>query len=784
MKSYLKFLSRNKLYTFIMLFGLSVSLAFIILLFCYAIQEYSTVAGQPLAKELYAIGNRDRLGMTYGTAEHVMGQIPEVKDYTRALRQEWNIYSANQYYRATSLMVDPNFFKLFKYNILDCDGTSVLNSTDNVLVSKSFALKTFGAASPIGKTIVVKAKDKEVSLVVAGIIEDFDNDIFYPVDFIMNIRHPYLCLEEVLGLNYMDNFGTVFTFVKLPRDVNESAVRKKLLDEYKKTWDFWDKSEFLSGSSLVSINDLYFSDFSRDGDMLVRHGNRKMVNILVIAAIMLLISALFNYINLTVAQTGSRAKEMAIRRLLGSSKVGIFLRYIGESFLFTLICFAVGYFIAYALSDAAGEMLKTDLNLRFSSGILAFYLLLVVVVSIISGILPALFVSRFKPIDVVKGTFRFKSKMVFGKIFIVAQNIISVVLIAVALTMNSQINYLANLPKGYNSKEIVYIDIWGALNPEGIDVLAQKLKTLPFVEEVGKCNGNPALGAGGQIVAMPDGSERTMTVSMVDSISFKILGFKVIESYGEPVSDRSYYTRDAAAQLGIKPDYVPDKQRCVMPCGIIEDYRQGDALYDKYGWDSKGCLNVVYIMPDNYEYIAGLLVKTRGDAAEVLNRMNDITTSTVQEITGIPRSLQIDYIDNILDSGLIGSKNIMNLVMAFMIISVIISSLGLFGMSVYYTKQRAKGIALRKVYGSTVIEVMLALVKNFMFMVIIAVIIAIPLAVYISQRYLETFPNREVLGIWIFVAAVSIAVFVAGISIVEQTLRAANANPVENLNRE
>lgn len=784
MKSFINFISRNRLYALINFFGLSVSLGFVILLFSYARQEYTTMLGQKHAKEIYAIGYGSGLGMTYSTGDKISGNIPEIKAYSRLMEQEWDaIVDGGNYYRVNSLCVDPNFFDFLSFKTEGCNKNDVFSSLDNILLSKAFAAKIFGAESPEGKTLVIKAGGKNVPLTIAGTIEDFDRTILQPVDIIMNINHPYLCSERVLGINYMDNFGSVQTLVMLDKNANRDKVRNKIQNEFKKLWDYWDKGTFIGGSSLVRADELYFSDINTSNNGVFRSGNKKMVDILFIAGIILLISALFNYINLTVAQTGSRAKEMATRNLLGASKISVIMRYISESFVFTFVCFAAGFFLAIAAAPYFQDFLDTELSLIPDIASVIIYLLLIFIISVISGLIPAFFVSRFKPIDVVKGNFSFRSKMVFGKVFIILQNIISVVLISTAFTMNSQMKFLINLPNGYNTSDIAYINIWGALNRNGINVLVENLKSLPEVESVGLCNGTP-LRAGSNMATMPDGSMRAMVTSSLDSISFNMLGIKILEKYSDATEGMAYYTKDAAAQLGIRPDYVPDKERCLMPCGIIADYRQGNALYDKFAWDKKGGVNVIYMISDDYKWVSGLMVKTRGDHIQAMQAINKICTSTVKELTGFPKSLEVAYFEDILKDGLKGSKNLMDIVIAFMVMSVLISSLGLFAMSMYYTRQRAKSIALSKVFGSTSREVVISLSKKFMVLIIIALAIALPIAVYASQRYLETFPTKMNLSPWIFVAATLLSLAVAVISIFDQTLRAANANPVNNLKKE
>ena len=329
-----------------------------------------------------------------------------------------------------------------------CKKKRILTSADEILISENCAKKAFAGEDPIGRTI--SQKDKNYT--IAGIIEDFG-----PCD-VFNYCDVFMCMSVMEGIvSKMDQFGSTQTFVTLADGATPDSIALKLLDKYCGYWDFYKRDasqgDLFYGSSLTRLDNIYFSGFESWGD--IRVGKKKTVEILLVVALVLLVSAIFNYINLTVAQAGKRAKEMATRRLMGESQTGIMHRYIRESFVFTFGCFALCCVLAYCLKPLMNELLTTDIQLQVdcTSAILA--LMLICIISLISGTLPALISSRFKPIDVVKGSFRFRNKMVFSRVFIVCQNVISTVLIAVALTMTIQMRHLVNLTCGYNNENLI-----------------------------------------------------------------------------------------------------------------------------------------------------------------------------------------------------------------------------------------------------------------------------------------------------------------------------------------
>ena len=332
MSTYLKFLSKNKLYAVIEALGLSVALGFVILLASYARTEFSVGARQPLSKQLYAIGTGACIGMTYGTAEEFFPSVPEITSWTRVgAYGDADVIVNDDYYAAEAVCVDTNFLQLFDYTLSGCDKNCILAGKNDVILSEKFAHKAFGRSDPVGRTIKI-GKNR---FTVTGVIQDFgpyDELQYYDI---------FLSIRQLDGMvQRMDYFGMVNTFVTLQDGASPDAVAEKLLDKYVDYWkDFYTRDgsggHFIWGSTLTRLDRLYFSKI--DVYSPLRHGDMKIVEVLLAVALILLISAIFNYINLTVAQTGKRAKEMATRRLLGESSGSIVRRYLMESFLFTFV---------------------------------------------------------------------------------------------------------------------------------------------------------------------------------------------------------------------------------------------------------------------------------------------------------------------------------------------------------------------------------------------------------------------------------------------------------------
>lgn len=773
--TYLRFLSRNKLYTFIEVFGLSVALGFVILLASYARTEFSVGAKQPLSRQLYVIGAGNSFGMTLGTSEEFFPSVPEIKAWTRiSYGGTADVMVGDDYYQAAEISVDTNFFKFFDYRLTGCPKDNVLENEDEVILSESFAKKVFGNEDPIGRTLSV---DKSKWTVV-GVVEDFGPvDVFEHCDMFTSIK------RAQKRFAWMDNFGNTIPIVRLDEGTDVEKVRDDLLKKYLGYWNFYkaDNSDnaFLWGASVTRLDKVYFSDLEEYS--CIRTGDKKQVGLLFIVALVLLISAIFNYINLTVAQTGKRAKEMATRRLLGESSRNIVARYIAESFAFTVGCFAVGCLLAYSFKPLFDRILNADIVLTPDLTTVLWAVLALVVISVIS----ALLVSQFKPIDVVKGEFRFKNKMIFGKVFIVLQTVFSTILIAMAITMSAQVSYLVNLPVGYETKDVIQVasqDVGYRRGPQ--DALRNRLKALPQVVDAGlgitspiSCGANGLHDENNQIIGW-------MRMAQLDTTSLRILGIKVLEKYSEISSPKVLLTETSKRSLGVTAEhpyaggsYTKGEYEI---CGIIPDFRANNALFEPMENER----NSIRIIDENYDYAFIQLLKITGDRAEAMAAVKNVCREFAKETTGVPLEMYAYYLDEKLVDDLNGTKNTMLLVIFFMVMAILISALGLFAMSLYYTEQQSRQIAVRKVFGAEVSSAVWTLSKSFMIMSLVAVVLAVPFAVWGITNYLQAFYTKIAFPWWAIVLAALISLLISFISVLGQTYTAATRNPVKTLGRD
>lgn len=772
-KSFARFLGRNKLYTFIEFFGLCISLAFIILIVNYSVQESTVPQGQKDADKIYALGSADYMGMTYGTAEVVCPKVPEIEEYCRVEVKDRDVVVGEGYFKTQAMAVDGNFLEFFSTGLACGDAATALDSREGVLVSESFANKAFGGAeNALGKSVGIIADDTTINATVYGVLKDFKNHIFKPTDIVPSIRHPYFYSAQAVG-DPLDHFGNVDTFVKLAAGSDVKEVTGKVDAQYKANIQYYG-SAICRGASLTRMDKIYFTDFMTN----YRHGNKNMLVILLIAALVLLVSAILNYLNLSVAQSGKRAREMATRRILGSQRSSILADCCLDSLLFCTVCFIAAYLLASACKNAADSLLGTSLNLLPGLTLTSIYIALILVIALVSGVSQFLFISRMKPVDVLKGDFALRSKNVFSKVFIVIQSGICIVLLSLAFTMQCQMNYLVKRPRGYNIDNLYYVQAQSFHDRSRYEILRREVTRLPSVKNAGLCNGTPGGYTGGQIIKIGS-MNLVIRLIRLDTASFNMLGFKVISNLGESIPYSAFYTEDAVRLAG-GVDSIRVQEDARLPiCGVIDDFVYGNATYAGYGEIPE--TNGVQIMPDDFPWFYGILVETAGNRPEAAAEINRMWETEKSALTVNPSPLVVQSMKDIVFGDLKGPRNTMKLIITFMILSIIISLLGLYAICNYYTSQNSKNIAVNKVFGASTAQVAGRHLKSFLWPLLVSVVIAVPASVYVIRRYLETFPDRTDAPYWVIAAAVVISLVFSLTVLLAQIFAAASANPTDHL---
>lgn len=768
-KSFFKFLSKNKAYTTIDILGLSVSLMFVILIAIYTVQELSVDKDQTKAERVYALGSEEVIGSHWKLKNHLMTRYPEIEEIAPVVTsyQDQPVKIRDVSMKAGLIFSDTSFYKVFSYPLLVGERSKVIETPSYAVVSESFARKAFGSEDPLGQMVHV---NDSVVVTVNGIMKDIKNSILPEADIVLNIQNirffnPSLSAEEfnnAAGAN-------LFILEKEGADLRAKIPdMKELFSEI--FW--WYKNYPEKQVVLYPMNEIYFTKVGSWAG--IRKGDWNFVMILMSVGVLILLFAVINYINLTVAQTGQRAKEMATRRLLGSSRGELFARLIMESSLLSLFSFILGLLLALAMAPFANDLLQTKLS--FSEIITPVNILIVIVViavlGFVSGLLPAWIISNSKPIDIVRGGFRAKTKMVFSKIFITFQNIITIMMIAASITMVMQINHMINAPLGYNMKNIVDIRTHHFDTRERIHTFGNEISGLASVNRVAYGAGTP-FNRGNNNTMRYEDRNISFQILIGDSVYFSMFGFDILQDNQSASPDAVYLNEQAYRELMIDDSTMSFKffGSETPIAGKLKDFRMGNVLAD---------LPPTQVMVRDPEkmYVWSILAEVNGDPKEAFNQIKEkYETMIGLEFPG-------SFIEDQIENSFASQRRTAKIVMIFCVIAILISLLGLLAMSTYFIRQRSREIAVRKVFGSSEGQVLKRLVFTFLNYVLIAFVIATPLVWYIMRRWLTDYSYRISLSPWIFIAAGLFCLVISFFTVYRQSYKAANANPVNSVKAE
>ena len=778
MKSYLKFLSRNKLYTAIEAVGLIVSLAFVVIISCYVWQQLAITRETPGYKNVYSLTmGMESFNAIPGEMSIVQDRIPEVETATRM--KQINYFgnqisidgqpSPSKYNSVTE--VDPSFFSFFPFTFVE-GSEEILHDRNQVVLEESFARLCFPDTDPMGRTIVIMTD----TCIVGGIVRIPERSLLKELTILKSFKQPdepatslWIIPNDLVLLRFREG-----TDVEATRTLIDTLVRKEFPDYF--------KNQSADTRVTSPVKDIYFS--SNNSGSILNKGNRSMIYVLIAAGILLLVSALFNYINLSVALSNKRAKEMAIRSTLGESRGRIFGRYILESVVFMAVCLVFAIALAKWLEPLFNRYVASDigLDIAFSEPYLITYILMAIVVGAVSGIIPAFMVHRNDPVSIIKGDQRRQTKTVFSRVFIVIQNVITVALISLAMVMEHQYNHLVNAPLGADVSNLYYISS-GTI---GKDVFSSR----PYINRAGITSGVVGLRNIAYSVSNEDGSVDVGRIEC-DETAFDIFGFEIVKDYHRSRQKSIWFTESAARAFNL------DEENPVIPKGLEYFYKDreiGGIIKDFAVTDpSHFAANQVGIV-----VIDDLL----GQSTMILelNRLDKEVRADLKEIGQGPGELIFQ-----LSRGAVPR-------IEFRIVhvqqgrqrfrqhgGVLLDGQHRIGITVkheltLHAKMRmleklrvglqTKSIAVRKVFGGTVESETKRAVAEYMILVGVAVIIGIAIAIFLSERYLRQFWDRiEGYG-WVFAVAAVITLLISFLAVLWQTLKAAKTNPAEELKKE
>lgn len=779
MKSYFRFLRHNKAYAFIDVLGLAVSMMFVVLIGAYIWNETHLDSQHSKLDRMYMlcteIDGDVMSGSNWRLVRKLMDEFPEVETGTGVVLNHRYLKDMDGHpVMANVVFVDSTFFNIFDFGLVRGDADRVLADPNSLVVTEEFGRRVWPGEDPIGKTLVFN--DHAKPFVVTGIMAPVKNTALrsFRDDTPIEALIPFENIKHYNSSLYNEDMGnaTGSSVVLLGKEGVDLKANEQKYTEFAKDF-FWVLSMpgIEASIRLIPYKDYYFSDVKVVNDTFAT-GNPKMVKILSVIGFVILVFALMNYVNLTVALAGYRAKEMATRRLLGSSRGDIVLKLIGESTLLCLVSFAIGFFLAWLALPYAETLLMVKIPLGDCVTPVTVLIIvgIILLLGVMAGIIPAMIISSAKPIDVVRGTFRRRTKMVFSKVFIIVQNVVTITMIAAAITMNMQISHIINAPLGYDTEGLIYVGNGGDHTLS--KPFMQRVAQIPGVEAVSAMTQVPLHGGNNNTVNYGDRTVSFQTF-VGDENYMKILGLELDrDNHAANGGEKVYLNHQALRELGLAESansfrFFDDNTPIA---GVLKDFRINTILSDQKPV-------IVRIQPLEDFYPWGFGIKVNGDQLETLKRIQEV----YKEIFDVDMGTDRPYIKQQIEDIFTQERNLNIIVTIFTIVAIIISLLGLVAMSSYLVQQRRQEIAVKKVFGCQSGEMVRRLIASFLSYVVIAFVISVPIIYFLMNHWLADFNYRIDLYWWIYLIAGLSCLLTSALAVFVQSHRAANENPINAL---
>ena len=706
-------------------------------------------------------------------------EIPEVEEATRFI-PNWGAkflvrYGDNVFYEEGRYRADSSILKIFTFNFLEGNSATALNKPQSVVISRSMEKKYFGEEQALGKTIEIGEGDNK-AYTVTGVIEDIPEQAHFHFDFLISLSTN----SAQLNSNWTGYMW--YTYIKLKPGASIEQVEPKIIELYKKH-DPNGKNRYYT----QALGDIHLQ--SKLKWELEANSDITFVRILVIVGIFILFIASVNYINLSISLSFNRSKEVGIRKVSGAHTGKLVYQFLTES----VVTSGVSILIALALVEA----LLPVLNQKFGANILSLtqqplevtglIIGTALVIGLLSGIYPAMYLSGFKPVQVLKGIFQPGNQNLWlRKGLVVFQFTISIALIAGTILVIEQVNFIRDKDLGFEKERVLIIENLGNLTDNNVQNLRETLAQLPQVEKVGGSNGilGGQNGASGAVVkGSTEGALLNFSIVDHDYLRVMDLQFKhgrnFSREFPSDTLDRVVLNEAALRDLGIKGDPIgtlitddpgAEKVRYFTIIGVVKDFHFANLRNEikpyMFLLDEKGV--------DNF---AVKISST--DYPETINAMKNAWNSIEPN-----RPFEYFFLDETFEKHYKADENFKAVFSALTMGAIYIACSGLFAIAAFFIKRRTKEIGIRKVMGASVSQITWLVSAEFLFIVLLANLIAWPLAWYGMDSWLNGFAYRIPIGGDSFLIAGALAVLMAALTISFQSIKSAFANPIDSLRNE
>lgn len=782
-KTAVRNMMRNKTFSFINILGLALGIACSFFIYLWVRDERSFDNFHLNGDRLYAVivSDKDKTGAITGSNDNTPGlladalkkQIPEITGAATVIWENELLFSVGEKVgKEKGRYVGPDFFDMFSFPLLEGNAKTALSSPDNIVISQKVAENYFGKQSPIGK--IIRVGDKR-NYIVTGVSANVPDNSSLKFDFVLPIKHGFE--DSYWMIDGWQHYGPA-TYVTLQKNASVANVNAKLKD-------FLHRQDQNTTDKVVSLQ--LFKDrwlYSKFTNGIPSGGRIEYVRLFSVIAVFILLIACINFMNLATARSVKRAKEVGIKKVVGAVKGALFRQFLLEAIITAFFAVLVAIALVIFLLPSFNQLTDKKIVLSFSDPTLIISLFLITLVTgFIAGSYPAIFLSSLNPINCLKGSLKFKNgDSVFRKGLVVFQFTLSIILIVCTVVVNRQMHYLQTKNLGLDHSNLIYLPIEGDL-VKNYENFKNETLSSGNIENISFCGTEPTnVGwySPGMTWDGKDPNDKNLFAQVEVSYDFlKTMKIDLVEgrdfSKNFPTDSTNFIINEAAAKYmkmknPVGASFAHGKMKGKI-IGLVKDYH----IVSLHGPILPLFMNLA---PEPEEGVA------------IIRTLPGKTKQTLATLEAVARKFNPKYpftysfVDDELNRMYSNEIVIGQLSNSFAFIAIFISCMGLFGLSMFMAEQRTKEIGIRKVVGASVTRIVALLSKDFLLLVIIAFVIASPIAWWAMNSWLKDFAYKTNIGWMIFAFAGFAALSIAFATLSFQAVKAAMANPVKSLRSE
>jgi putative ABC transport system permease protein len=810
-KTYLKLafrsLVKNRIFSFINVFGLAIGLTCCLLISMYIYMELSYDTQHEAGSRLYQLGTvsvqdgkKDRYATTPAPIGPTMKQVfPEIESTTRllpafqddkTLLQYTGKNNVSSFYETRGYFADSTFFRLFTYQFKEGDASTALNDPTSLVINEEIAKKIFGNEPALGKTIHVNSTTNgEFDFKVTGVFVPSAIPSHIDARFFMSMQSGEVG-PWTRSINDMVNNNMFFTYLLLKPGTNPKQLEAKF-PAFVNRYMGADLKESGRGREqfLTKVPDIHL--YANTQGNVTPGGSLNYLYILISIAVVTILIACVNFMNLSTARSSKRAVEIGVRKVLGAEKAALVRQFLWEAVLLALVSFVISIVLSLLLMPLFERV--SGKTYSFSGNqytwLIAGFLLVTIMAGLVAGVYPAFFLSAFKPVKVLKGRLANSlSAVSLRKVLVVFQFVISVALIVASITISNQMSYLRNKDLGFEKDQQLIIPLRSTAARDMYAAFKNELMNNPAVSNAGASIYYPGIPNVTDWLMYKQGTppDQTKTVFMnrIDETYLQTLGIKPVagrlfsRDFPGDTLNRIVLNERAVKEFGFASaeDAVGkniaatrNNSEVLFPViGVVKDFHFQD-LHN--GIESYGFM----LSPRrSFTYMVAHLKPQNIQAA-----LSGISATWTKLNPNEP--FEYSFLDDDFQRNYQAEERLASIIRYFTIVAIFISCLGLFGLTTFSVEQRTREIGIRKVLGASTAGIVSLLSKDFLKLVLISFLLASPLAWYFINEWLQGFAYRAPFTVWLLLGAWAVALLIAFLTISIQAMKVALSNPVKSL---